>query len=85
MPRWAAEILISLAVALLAADGRLSWDDDIRRYVPEVPDFGDQVTLRHLAARMDVDYRYLRSVIANRAGDRYRDFSISKRGGGVSK
>lgn len=40
------------------------------------------VTLRHLAARMDVDYRYLRSVIANRAGDRYRDFSISKRGGG---
>lgn len=40
------------------------------------------LTLRHLAARMDVDYRYLRSVIANRAGDRYRDFSISKRGGG---
>lgn len=39
----------AMAVALLAADGRLSWDDDIRRYVPEVPDFGDPVTLRHLA------------------------------------
>ena len=39
----------AMAVALLAADGGLSWDDDIRRYVPEVPDFGDQVTLCHLA------------------------------------
>ena len=39
----------AMAVALLAADGRLSWDHDIRRYVPEVPDFGASVTLRHLA------------------------------------
>lgn len=48
----------------------------------EVNDAPAIVTLRHLAARMDVDYRYLRSVIASSAGDRYRDFSISKRGGG---
>ena len=39
----------AMAVALLVADGRVSWDDDIRRYVPELPDFGDTVTLRHLA------------------------------------
>ena len=39
----------ALAVALLVADGRVSWDDDIRRYVPELPDFGEPVTLRHLA------------------------------------
>ena len=39
----------AMAVALLAADGRVSWDDDIRRYVPELPDFGDTITLRHLA------------------------------------
>jgi CubicO group peptidase (beta-lactamase class C family) len=37
------------AVALLAADGRLSLDDDVRKYVPEVPDFGTRITLRHLA------------------------------------
>ena len=39
----------ALAVGLLVADGRVSWDDDIRRYVPELPDFGEPVTLRHLA------------------------------------
>ncbi len=39
----------ALALALLAADGEVSWDDDIRRYVPELPDFGTPVTLRHLA------------------------------------
>ncbi len=39
----------AMAVALLVADGRISWDDDVRRYVPELPDFGDTITLRHLA------------------------------------
>ena len=39
----------AMAVALLVDDGRVSWDDDIRRYVPEVPDFGSPITLRHLA------------------------------------
>ncbi len=38
----------AMAVALLASDGRLSWNDDIRMYVPEVPDFGTRITLRHL-------------------------------------
>ena len=39
----------ALAVALLADEGRLSWDDDVRRYVPELPDYGAPITLRHLA------------------------------------
>ena len=39
----------ALAVALLVADGEVSWDDDIRRHVPELPDFGTPITLRHLA------------------------------------
>ena len=39
----------AMAVALLVADGRISWDDDIRRYVPELPDFGEPIALRHLA------------------------------------
>ena len=39
----------ALAVALLAEGGRLSWDDDIRRHVPELPDYGVPITLRHLA------------------------------------
>jgi CubicO group peptidase (beta-lactamase class C family) len=39
----------ALAVALLVAEGEVSWDDDIRRHVPELPDFGTPITLRHLA------------------------------------
>lgn len=36
------------SVLLLARDGKLSLDDDIRRYVPELPDLGPRVTLREL-------------------------------------
>jgi CubicO group peptidase (beta-lactamase class C family) len=36
------------AVMLLARDGKLSLDDDVRRYVPELPDYGHTITIRHL-------------------------------------
>jgi len=36
------------AVLLLERDGKLSLDDDIRKYIPEVPDFGKVITLRQL-------------------------------------
>ena len=39
----------ALALALLVAEGKVSWDDDIRRYAPELPDFGSPITLRQLA------------------------------------
>jgi CubicO group peptidase (beta-lactamase class C family) len=38
----------AMGVALLEADGKLSLDDDVRKYVSEVPDFGSRITLRHL-------------------------------------
>ena len=37
-----------LAIAMLAEQGKLSLDDDIRKYVPYVPDFGSTITVRHL-------------------------------------
>src|SRR5687767_9705433 len=37
------------AILLLAQDGKLSLDDDIRTHVPELPDFGKKITIRHLA------------------------------------
>jgi len=40
--------ITATAVALLARDGRLSLDDDLRKYVPEIPDYGAIITLRHL-------------------------------------
>lgn len=36
------------AVALLQLDGKLSLDDDIRKYLPEVPDFGTKITIRNI-------------------------------------
>ncbi|MEJ2205444.1 MAG: serine hydrolase [Gemmatimonadota bacterium] len=36
------------AVVLLALDGKLTLDDDIRTYIPEVPDYGHTITIRHL-------------------------------------
>jgi CubicO group peptidase (beta-lactamase class C family) len=38
----------AFAVALLEADGLLSVDDPVHRYLPELPDFGHPITLRHL-------------------------------------
>jgi CubicO group peptidase (beta-lactamase class C family) len=38
----------AFGVALLADRGKLSWDDPVRKYIPEVPDFGKPITLRHL-------------------------------------
>jgi hypothetical protein len=37
------------SILLLEKDGKLSMDDDIRKFIPEVPDFGKTITLRHLA------------------------------------
>ena len=36
------------AMLLLVQDGKLTLDDDIRRYLPEMPDYGTPITIRHL-------------------------------------
>lgn len=36
------------AVVLLALDGKLSLDDPVRKYFPELPDYGRPLTIRHL-------------------------------------
>ena len=38
----------AMALLLLEQDGELSLDDDVREHVPELPDFGTPVTLKHL-------------------------------------
>ncbi|HWY33336.1 MAG TPA: serine hydrolase domain-containing protein, partial [Nitrosopumilaceae archaeon] len=37
------------AILLLEKEGKLSLDDDIRKYIPELPDYGYKITLRNLA------------------------------------
>jgi len=44
----ASEPFVGMAVALLEKQGKLSLDDDVRKYIPEIPDFGTPVKLRHL-------------------------------------
>jgi CubicO group peptidase (beta-lactamase class C family) len=36
------------AIVLLAQEGKLSLDDEVRKYIPELPDFGEPITIRHL-------------------------------------
>ncbi len=38
----------AFAVAMLAQQGKLSLDDDIRKWIPEVPNFGKTITVRNL-------------------------------------
>ncbi len=38
----------AMAIALLEADGKLSLDDDVKRHLPELPDFAHRITIRHL-------------------------------------
>ncbi|HEX2210853.1 MAG TPA: serine hydrolase domain-containing protein [Longimicrobium sp.] len=43
-----AKQFLAFSVALLAAEGRLSLDDPVHRHLPELPDYGAPITLRHL-------------------------------------
>jgi len=36
------------SIVLLAQQGKLSLDDDVRKYIPELPDFGSKITIRNL-------------------------------------
>lgn len=38
----------AFAVALAAQEGKLSFDDDVRKYITELPDYGTPVTIRNL-------------------------------------
>jgi CubicO group peptidase (beta-lactamase class C family) len=38
----------AMAVALLVDAGKLSLDDEIHRYLPGIPDYGETITIRHL-------------------------------------
>jgi CubicO group peptidase (beta-lactamase class C family) len=38
----------AMAIMLLVRDGKLSLDDEVRKYVPELPDYGKRITIRHI-------------------------------------
>jgi CubicO group peptidase (beta-lactamase class C family) len=47
-PGSVAKQFTAAATILLALDGKISLDDDVRKYIPELPDYGDPITIRHL-------------------------------------
>jgi len=53
----------AFAVCLLAKQGKLSLDDDVRTHIPELPDFGKTVTLRNLLTHTS-GYREFLNLVA---------------------
>lgn len=47
-PGSVAKQFTAAATILLALDGEISLSDDIRKYIPEIPDYGETITIRHL-------------------------------------
>ena len=43
-----AKLFTAAALVLLQQDGKLSLDDPVRKYIPELPDYGSPMTIRHL-------------------------------------
>lgn len=59
------------AVALLAEEGRISLDDDIRKYVPEIPAYQQPIRVRHLIHHTSGLRDYLE--LWSKAGHGYAD------------
>jgi len=64
----------AMAAALAIQQGKLSTDDPIRKYLPELPSYADQITVRHLVHHVSGlrDYNTL-FAIAGRRGDEAYD------------
>ena len=63
--------LVAASVTLAARQGHLALDDDIRRHLPEMPDYGTPVTVRHLIHHTSGLRDYL--ALMWMAGMRYED------------
>lgn len=65
----------AMVIALLAEQGKLSLDDDIRKFFPEMPDYGSPVTVGHLVHHISGlrDYLGLASL-----ADWSEDYSIAE-------
>ena len=44
---------IAFSALLLESQGKIKLDDDIRKYVPELPDHGEKITVNHLLSSTD--------------------------------
>ena len=68
----------AMAIALLAEQGLLSLDDDIRKLLPEIPQYESPITIRHLIHHTSGirDYLTLMSIAGMRDDDHYVDGEV---------
>ncbi|HQU85856.1 MAG TPA: serine hydrolase domain-containing protein [Pyrinomonadaceae bacterium] len=61
----------AFAVYLLEKQGKLSLEDDVRKYIPEIPDYGNTIKIKHLLAHTSgiKDQASLVSLAGWRSGD----------------
>ncbi len=62
----------AMAIAILVKEGKISLGDDIRKYIPELNDFGHTITIRHLLHHTSGLREYL--VLMHMAGYHDDDF-----------
>lgn len=69
---------VAMSIALLARQGKLSLDDDIRKYIPEMPAYDKPVTIRHLVHHTSGirDYLGLMALAGMRFENDYHDQEI---------
>lgn len=68
----------AMAIALLVEDGRIKLDDDIRKYVPEFPDYGTPIRISHLVHHTSGlrDYHELRGIGGYSAADTWSEAHV---------
>ena len=59
-------------IALLSMEGKIGLDDDIRNYLPEIPDYGEKITIRHLVHHTSGLRDYL--VLMYFSGESFEDY-----------
>lgn len=68
---------LTFGLLLLQEEGMLSMDDDIRKYIPELPEFEHKVTLRHLVNHTS-GYREYMNLVAMTGRNISTDLDIEK-------
>lgn len=61
----------AFAIYLLASEGRISLEDDVRKYITELPDYGTAIKVKHLLGHTSGlrDQAAIMSLAGNRSGD----------------
>ena len=68
----------AMCMALLEEEGKLSLDDSLRKFLPQMPEYAEKITIRHLIHHTSGirDYLTLASIAGFREDDYYTDAEV---------